>query len=257
MESNYFKGFKWALPKSFSDALSKCLFEVGDVIYDTSEAYSVPWDEAKKIIKNSIQIKSIFAINILSDEKNNESSFFENWNSEVVFDLFYYPNMNKKEIKTTQGRLYSFLWKGNDEFIFFKNSFVEKPIMLKSVFKNNDKYQLEILKKSNPNYDFIFYFPVDVSNESYDEKYRKIISSFKRNSDSIKFDIKHYAPEQLNLKYSLSFCPTIEFIVFELSGSQIKINEALKNALYKPSRNKKTDKEYFRLKSHGILVRNN
>lgn len=257
MESDYFNGFKWALPKSFADAISKCLFEVGDVIYDTPKAYYLPWIEAKNIIKNSIQIKSISAINISLDEKNNESAFFENWDTEVIFDFYYYPSLEKTEIKTTQGRLYSFLWKGDDKYIFSKNSPVEKPIMLKSVFKKNVEYKLEISKKFNSNFDFIFYYPFDVAIESSNEKSQKIISSFKRNSDSITFNMKSYSPQDLNLKSHFSFCPTIEFIVFEIYGSSIIINEALKNALYKPSKNKKSDKEYFRLKSHGMLLQNN
>lgn len=257
MESDYFNGFKWTLPKSFADALSKCLFEVGDVIYDTPEAYSLSWGDAKSIIKNSIQIKSISAINIFLDDKNNESAFFENWDSEVVFDFYSYPSLEKKEIKSTQGRLYSFLWKGDDNFILAKNSPVEKPIMLKSVFKNNSDYQFNIAKKVSDRSEFIFYFPIDVATESYNEKTQKIIRSFKRNSNSLTYNFKSYSPKELDLISSESFCPTIQFMVFEINGSSDVINDALKFALYNPSKNKKSDREYFRLKSHGLLLQNN
>lgn len=257
MESEYFNGFKWALPKSFADALSKCLFEVGDVIYDTPKAYSLSWGDAMNFIKYSIQIKSISAINIFLDDKNNESAFFENWDSEVIFDFYSYPSLEKKEIKSTQGRLYSFLWKGDDHYILTKNSTVEKPIMLKSVFKNNSDYQINISKKVKARSDFIFYFPIDVATESYNEKTQKIIRSFKHNSNSITYILKSYTPQELNLNLAIAFCPTIQFIVFEINGSSTVINEALKSALYTPSKNKKSDKEYFRLKSHGILLQNN
>jgi len=256
MESDYFIGFKWALPKSFADALSKCLFEVGDVIYDNPQAYALSWGEAKNHINNSIQIKSISAINILLEDKNNESVFLENWDSEVVFDFYSYPSLSKKEIKSTQGRLYSFLWKGDEQYILTNTSHVEKPIMLKKVFKNNSDYQSEITKKVNSKSDFIFYFPIDVATESYNEKTQKIIRSFKHNCNSITYNLKSYTPQELNLNLSIAFCPTIQFIVFEINGSSIVINEALKSALYTPSKNKKSDKEYFRLKSHGILLQN-
>ncbi len=257
MESDYFIGFKWPLPKSFADALSKCLFEVGDIIYDTPKAYSLSWNDARNIIKNSIQIKSISAINIFPEDNNNESTFSENWDSEVVFDFYYYPSLEKKEIKSTQGRLYSFLWKGDDRYILTKSSPVEKPIMLKKVFKNNSDYQFEITKKVNPKSDFIFYFPIDVANEQYNEKTQKIIRSFKHNSNSITYNLKSYTLQELNLNLAINFCPTIQFMVFEIDGSSTVINEALKSALYTPSKNKKSDKEYFRLKSHGILLQNN
>jgi len=257
MESDYFNGFKWALPKSFADALSKCLFEIGDVIYDTPKAYSLPWNDAKNILKNSIQIKSISAVNIFLDDKNNESAFFENWDSEVVFDFYYYPSLEKKEIKSIQGRLYSFLWKGDVRYLLTKNSPLEKPIMLKKVFKNNPEYQFDISKKVNTKSDFIFYFPIDVTTESYKEKTQKIIRSFNHNKNSITYKLKSYTPQALNLNLAMSFCPTIEFMVFEINGSSTVINDTLKNALYIPSKNKKSDKEYFRLKSHGVLVKNN
>lgn len=256
MESDYFNGFKWALPKSFADALSNCLFEVGDIIYDNRKAYSLPWGEAKNIINNSIQIKSISAINIYSDENINESTFFDNWDSEVVFDYYDYPSMKKREIKTTQGRLYSFLWKGDEKYIFSSITPVEKPTMLKAVFKKNIDYKLEISNQSNPDCNFIFYFPVDTANQSGNEKSQKIIRAFKRNIDLITYNMKSYSPQILKLKSSITFCPTIEFIVFEIYSSSEIINDALKSALYTPSKNKKSDKEYFRLKSHGVLLQN-
>jgi hypothetical protein len=256
MVSDYYYGFKWSLPKAFADALSKCLFEVGDIIYDTPKAYSLSWSESKNIIKHSIQIKSISASNIDLEEKSNESTFSENWNSEVVFDFYDYPFLSKIEIKTTQGSLYSFLWKGDDKYIFSNNTPVEKPIMLKAVSKKNVDYKMEISNRSDPNCNYVFYFPVDTSNQSYNEKSQKIISSFKRNADLISFHMESYSPQNLKIKSSLTFCPTIEFIVFEIYGSSEAINEALKNALYIPSKNKKSDKEYFRLKAHGVLLQN-
>lgn len=51
MDEDYFLGFKWALPKSFKDALAKCFFNVGDIIYDTPKAYSLSWGEALNHIK--------------------------------------------------------------------------------------------------------------------------------------------------------------------------------------------------------------
>ncbi|MFA6977844.1 MAG: hypothetical protein WC209_00870 [Ignavibacteriaceae bacterium] len=255
MVSEYFDGFNWALPKAFAEALSKCLFEVGDIIYDTQKAYSIPWNEAKKVVKHSIQIKSISSPNLYLEEKNNESIFNENWDSEVVFDYYDYHSLNKIEISTTQGRLYSLLWKGNEEYILSANIPATKPCMLKSVFKKIADYKLEISKLSDPNCEYLFYFPVDVANQTFNEKSKKIIKSFKSNVDLISYRIKSYSPQNLNSNTSLTLCPTLKFIVFEISGSSESINEALKKALYIQSKNKKSEKEYFRLKAHGALFR--
>ena len=84
MGKEFFEGFKWALPLAFADALSKCQFVVGDIIYDNVKAYSVEWGEAKNILKHSIQVKSINSVITENNEVNNESVFYENWNSEIT-----------------------------------------------------------------------------------------------------------------------------------------------------------------------------
>lgn len=255
MDENYFLGFKWSLPKSFTDALLKCFFNVGDIIYDTPKAYSLIWGEALKHIKNSIQIKSVSNLSITSDYKNIESVFLENWDSEVMFDFYSYPTLEKKEIKSTQGRLYLFLWKGDENFIFNKNLIAEKPIMLKTVFKDISKYQYKIIQKVRNESDFIFYFPVNVVNAVSTQKIKKIIRSFKRNSSTIKFNLKFFYPKELKVESADLFCPTIIFYVFEIIGTENIIKEALKSALYNPSKDKLSDKDRFKLSKHGKLIK--
>ena len=255
MKEEFFDGFKWALPKAFSDALSKCLFNVGDVIYDNPKAYSINWGEVKNILKHSIQVKSISASITEEDEKNNESVFSDNWDSKITFDFFSFPSMVKNEITTTQGALYSFLWKGEKDFIFNKIISFGKPILQKAIFKNLTDYVPELENISSSDCDYLFIYPVNIANQFYNEKSLKIINSFKNKSEVISYSIKFYSPSEIEHNLSSNICPTIRFNVFEIIGNIETINEALKNALYVPSKNKKSDKEYFRLKSHGALIK--
>lgn len=254
MIKDFFDGFKWNLPKAFADALAKCLFEVGDVIYDNPKAYSINWSNAKFILKHSIQVKSISSSNTTQNESNYESVFFDNWNSEITIDFFSYPLMEKIELTTTQGRLYSFLWKGDEEYILTKNKFIEKSLLLKSVSKNIMKYTPELLKSTNSDYDYLFIFSVNIANQFYNEKLQKIKSSFNNKSEFISYRVQTYSPSDIGNNSLLNICPTIRFNVFEINGTFDIINESLKNALYVPSKNKKSDKEYFRLKAHGVLL---
>lgn len=172
-----------------------------------------------------------------------------------MFDYYSYPNLEKKEIKSTQGRLYLFLWKGEETLIFNKNLIAEKPIMLKTAFKDISKYRYNIIQKVRNESDFIFYLPVNIVNAVSTQKTQKIITSFKRNSNSIKFNLKLFYPKDLEIESADLFCPTIIFYVFEIIGTENIIYEALKSALYNPSKDKLSDKDRFKLSKHGMLIK--
>ncbi len=53
----FIKGFKWAIPQAFSDSISRCQFEEGDIFYDTSKAYD-QWANALNVVNCSVQVKS-------------------------------------------------------------------------------------------------------------------------------------------------------------------------------------------------------
>ncbi|MDO6564656.1 hypothetical protein Q4488_14830 [Amphritea sp. 1_MG-2023] len=109
----FFSNFSWAVPQSFSDAVALCRFEEGDVLYDTSKAYDGSWGEAVKQITYFLQVR--YPIRATSGEKGNVGGVFEkNWSSEVRIEL--YKNQEKVgigQITTTQGRLYTAIWKGD------------------------------------------------------------------------------------------------------------------------------------------------
>lgn len=253
MKENYFSEFKWALPISFSDALLKCLFNVGDILYDNKKAYELNWGDALLYLDNSIQVKSISSIVYEGIEVNPDSTFYENWETEITFDLISYPSMKVDKIVTTQGSLYSFLWKGDKDFIFNKFRNISKPLLIKSITKNISKYIPKILQNSK-NSDYLFIYPINIANQFYFEKERKIEKAFKSYDKTISFVLKKYPPSIFDKYLADQICPTIRFNVFEINGSETIIHSALKEALYIPSKNKKSDKEYFRLKSHGTLI---
>ena len=110
----FIPGFKWALPKAFSDAVFGCRFEEGDMLYQTSSAYKTDW--SKKELDYFIQVA--FPSRGGSKTTGEAAVFEKNWNSEVRLDVYKnHEKISIGQIRTTQGRLYSTLWKGDIDLI--------------------------------------------------------------------------------------------------------------------------------------------
>ena len=265
LDKENFTSFSWALPLAFSEPLCFCRFEEGDVIYDTHNAYIGTWAESLKHISYSIQInfppravqkkldKNFDSVQKKSD-KDSDSVFANNWRQTVTFSLTNYKTEEIKEIKTIQGKLYSFLWKGGFSF-FENNKEVSIPIQaLKSIefLKESELYfkTIAVSKLQNPD---IFIMPYDRSNSLLKNKFNKVNSCLSNDFDE-KYIIFDRANKFIN-QTKQEFIPTLQFVCFAVSSDiPLKIEESLKKALYTPSENKKTKKDRFLLKRHGLFI---
>lgn len=245
---NFFNGFTWAVPESFADALATCQFEEGDTLYDTQEAYTGKWGKAKEHIHYHIQIKERARRSIRSKD-NPASVFDENWDSKVCFDLVNYKKKEiKKCIRTTQGRLYSLLWRGNLSLLDPKQASSKKPIQLRDVnkhLKDTIPFASSFTDSSS-----VFVMARDLSN---------VISTFKHRNVKYalhqKFDVATHSfnvtEARLNNSYRIS--PTIDMVFYIIQTANYKeIYDVLKSVLYIPSKDAKTSR--FRLNAHGLLI---
>ena len=122
---------RWYMPPSFKDCLAKCRFEQGVVIFK-DKPVGEKWEEEMKNIDYCIQIK--FPPSAIGAD----SAMLSHWNSEVIFERFFPKTKEKETVKTTQGRLFSFLWKDDPE-ILHDTEDLPPPlhkISLKSINKN-------------------------------------------------------------------------------------------------------------------------
>lgn len=254
LDKENFTSFSWALPIAFSEPLCFCRFEEGDIIYDTHKAYIGTWAESLKHISYSIQINfPPRAVKKKSDE-DSESAFKNNWNQTVNFILTNYKTKEIKEIITIQGKLYSFLWKGNFSFLENDEKVSIPTQALKSIhfFKESESYFKPIAasKLQKPN---IFIMPYDRSNSLLKNKFDKVNSCLSND-----FVEKHIIFERANKvidKTKNEFVPTLQLVCFAVSSElPIKVEASLKKALYTPSKNKKTKKDRFLLKKHGLFI---
>ena len=245
---DFFPGFKWAVPTAFADAVFQARFEEGDVLYDSKEAY-VKWDKAKEQITNSIQIR--FPSKVVAALSNDKKSVLSrNWNSEVRLDLCENSTkVGQGLIYTTQGRLFTLLWKGDLNVLDTNTVNPEPPMIAMQVKKELKKKFVDIQPKVIEIVDSssIFVMVYDAASHLLKGKYDDLLQQLSCKPERL-------SPREAGLKNWREISPTIEILLFQSGDlSEADFEDKLKQALYKPSLNKKTDKENFKISGHGIL----
>ena len=81
-------GFHWHLLREFSPAVDFCRFERGDTIYDDPEAYFLPWNEARKKLAISLEVKAPDRAKGAAGEE--ASIFSANWSLPVTVQITDY-----------------------------------------------------------------------------------------------------------------------------------------------------------------------
>lgn len=275
-KNTFFSEFKWAVHTAFKDSIANCLFESGDILYDTQKGY-LDWQEAIKHIKNSIQINfPPRGQNNFQGETDN-SKFIKNWNSKVELTYYEWSNgdiLNKELIKTTQGKLLTFLQK--DDFNIFDKSVPDPtPLLLAKEILNSKDVQNFIKNKQflsfigndveEKNLNF-FLLPFDPVDNLFLEKYKNIKNSLQKEIEIQILDIP------LNLIKNLDFnkfIPTAYLKCFCIeSKSPEKFRDIIKQCLW-PKRNvnnmkkkiqavfekeKNSSANSFKLINHGYFI---
>ena len=244
----FFSGFQWAVPKAFSDAVALCRFEEGDILYDTKKAYDDNWEKASNQIEYSLQVKYPARAKGGVSE-NGDGLFSSNWNSNTRIDL--YKNLKKvgvEQIHTTQGRLYTALWKGDLSVLEKESEEPSIPLIIQDVTR--------ILEQATQKAkEFSVGFPVfimarDLSNPVSREKFSKILTALKKHL----YDVPEIlTPKQGGLIEFANIAPTVEIAFFPVNEiNDEELHGLVKKAVYIPSKDAKKDK--FRVSAHGIIV---
>ncbi len=286
-ESNI-PNFNWSLPRAFNDAINKCKFETGDVLYPTLNGYA-KWGDAIKLVDQFIQIESTGGLSENDSKGMSSRAIFQaNWYSQITFNVIQTRDMSKQMVMTTQGHLYNILWKGElhelahstfEPPLFLQSDFgimdINRPRPKRTEFDSKDKYffaledynewyrgEKEKTRNSVREYlnnrfsvlpNHIFGFGYDSTNSNSIEKMNDLKSVFEKNR--FDYSIKIVSAKEIIDYISYSFAPTQEIVVFTLPPIERKeIDEMLKKALHKPSKKAKTTR--FAIDRHGILLYN-
>jgi hypothetical protein len=252
---SYFSGFAWALPHAFREPLGACLFEEGDTIYNCKEGY-LQWNTALKHLSHSVTVrlpKGSLGKNVLREE---DSAVFErNWYTTVEFELVDYRSGERQIIQTTQGRLYSFLRTG--DLGVLKDDFPspKPPVLVVQANKRLEEVRSAITSfvADEINNSDLFIIAFDITNPISRAKPDAIRACLRNNQLNIIERI--VSPRQLRLANWEIYAPTISFLVFCTAvGAREKFRDSLKRALYKPTKGRKSDRENFNLRNHGLFV---
>jgi len=243
----YLPGFKWAVPKAFSDAILSCCFEEGDVLYDTSLAYEGSWEEAKDKIEYHLQVKYPARRN--SQNSSQGSVFESNWESEVRLELYKnHSKVSVGQIHTTQGRLYSSLWRGDVNLLLDKDSVSPLPPKgIQWVTKILDMASVEANKlgKGAP----VFLMVKDDTSPILREKFLAVKQ--KLHPFTVGYPVVR-TPEEAGIENNSDISPTIQIAFFVTNLSSIEELERLvKESVYVSSKDSK--KDMFRVSAHGRI----
>lgn len=248
---DFFTKFKWAVPHAFGDALAACRFEQGDILYDTQLAYEGTWGESEKHITYSVQIKHPPRSLSSKVDTDLESTFSSNWRSKVVFELYDHIQKKTKLVETTQGSLYKLIWKGDIKTYEEDEAAIPRQAM--DLLEELDGLGEWIasapqFRDHDAGY---FILPFDQTSKILKEKYTKILNHLGPHI------ISHEMvwASEIKASFTLEYVPTAKIAFFLISNqsSEEEVINAIKKACYKPTKDSKSGKDYFKVKSHGFL----
>jgi hypothetical protein len=239
----FFHGFKWAVPTAFSDAVGLCRFEEGDLLYDSPDAYTKDWPYFQNLTGKAIQVRG--PARSRSRTTDTGGVFETNWYGEVIVDLF---EPDKLPIRSTQGRLYTALWRGNMDFLRADAPHPEIPITVASFGR-----KLRDISEHIPNtsdHGLTFVMARDKSNAVSRDKFLKIRDAFRGGLAS---EPVIQSPADLKVPEAEKFSPTVEIVLFRTSNlTRVEIEALVKMAVYKQA--KGASRDMFRLSAHGAIV---
>ena len=249
---DYFDGFSWALPSAFADALALCRFEQGDMLYDTKRAYEGEWASALRHIRHRVEVTFPLRGGSVKSRESEDSAFEDNWNSKVVVRLIDHQASSEREVTTTQGNLYSLLWKGDIGVLDGQS--LPPPLGARHLLAKLNLV-LDSLRCGNARKitsGTVFLLPFDHTSKLLRSKLRTVATALK----ALDAKCGVVAVKDLELQGADAFAPTTCVVWFAMSSKHKPeaITDLLKRHLHKPSKDKKTDRENFNLKTHGLLA---
>jgi hypothetical protein len=251
--NNYFPGFKWAIPSAFADALGACQFSRGDTLYSSSLAYR-EWN--KEFYEMA---RGLYAIRILSPEAKpappSPSLFGNNWNTQAEVEVYKIGEQEDvKRFITTQGRIYSLLWRGDRTILDPSTSVPPLPHQAAHLMKalegiKSTLSKLIMGKVSDARY--FFALPHDVCNQLLDGKYQKLVYGLKRTHN---VSVMEVSVATLPVQEASRVVPTVSLKVFVFrNDDESAIRESLKELLYVQAADRKSNTDKFRINAHGLF----
>jgi hypothetical protein len=204
-------------------------------------------------IRFSLQVESPLRGTTKSKESE-ESVFVDNWSDTVVIHFRDHQKNETRKIKTTQGRLYSLLWKGDIAYLDETNAAPKAPSTAMDLFEELPIAMEQLrstVSKGVPG-GVLFLMPFDPTLPLLRNKRRWLLEPHDGTGPP------HHGlatPDEAGLKSPSAHTPTSKVAWFVYRGRSVdEVSGILKRAFYKPAQDRKTDRDQFRVSAHGQLV---
>ncbi len=281
-------GFAWPVPRAFSSAVAACRFEQGDVLYDhplaygiaadgepgsaSSETREVPgdWGSLISILGHSVQVLDPPRSARHAPSDSAARRFLVNWEAPVHFELCDYRNGRSEMLKSTQGRLFSCLWKGDPSLLSADgpgSPSPQPPVLARELQKALEQALPAVRRAASSAASLdgalVFVFVVDESSDASLAKQRAILAALRGGHRTHAIDL---APGDAGLADAPGFHPALRVRGYLIeAASEPTVKGLLKAVLYSPTRpvgaeaadgttETATEPDRFRLERHGLLV---
>jgi hypothetical protein len=153
------------------------------------------------------------------------------------------------QVKTTQGRLYTTLWKGQIDILFEDKSLHPLlPTTSQALSKNLEKTSQ--ISQCLPQGHTTFIMVRDISNSISRSKYQKVQAKLHSHMSQ---DPIILTPKEARCFNTENIAPTVDIALFPTIGIEAsQLEDLVKQAVYVPGKDAKRD--MFRLSAHGIIV---
>ncbi|MDP6980547.1 MAG: hypothetical protein QF570_18435 [Myxococcota bacterium] len=257
----FYAGFEWAVPVAFAAAVHACRFEQGDVLYSETSAYSGS-KRAKRPARHHIQVLDPPRTTRALASEGEGQRFFSNWASPVRFEWRDYRRDETRECTTTQGQLFTCLWKGDVDLLSSSSpSASDRPLLLRDLQPRIER-AAEILagefagesrgkKAERPRH--LFVVGLDLSSDASLSKAQAIESTL-RSGAALRVETR--TPVELGLDEADRFHPALAVRGYASALDKAEdVEQALRQVLYAGAKSTEDSEGggRFQLNRHGCL----
>ncbi len=259
-----YPGFAWAVPRAFGAAVHACRFEQGDVLYSEASAY----DESrrgKRPARYHIQVFDPPRTTRVLGRDGDGQRFFSNWESPVSFEWMDYRDGHCAEMHSSQGGLFSCLWRGDLEALRADAlSELPRPLLLRDLQPRVADCVGSMIehfaaarpvgkpKRKRPLGSWLFAIAIDQSSDASRVKGQSIVRALEVHFE---VTVARFSPLDLDLAEAERFHPALELLgVVVESQHSTELEGVLREVLYAGGKVTGKPGGRFQLARHGNLV---
>ena len=256
-----FSRFSWAVPSAFAAAVSSCRFEQGDVLYSDAGAYenSSGADAGKGAYLQILDPPR--SARALTSEGEGQR-FFANWESSVEFEWMDYETGRREERSSTQGRIFTCLWRGEPAWLEPESESPDppRPLLLRDLHNRIEesipafasRFKRTRKKAGAAGKYMLFVLATDYAGDASRVKAESVLAALRVGIELTSCDL---SPEKAKIGDGDCFHPSlfVRGIAIESQNSEA-VQATLKALLYGGSKDPDSEDARFQLARHGALV---